>query len=126
MNTRIISASTLKGTSVNNRERKNIGKIQDLMIDLETGDVTYAVLSFGGFLGIGDKYFAVPIEALEFTTRREGDHEIILDVNKERLEDAPGFDKDNWPLEASPEFIHTVYDYYGYTRPTRERAFVRK
>lgn len=126
MNTRILSASTLKGTPVKNKDQKNIGKIHDVMIDIETGDILYAVLSFGGFMGIGDKYFAIPLEALEWTTKREGNHEIMLDISKERLENAPGFDKDNWPLEASPEFIHTVYDYYGYTRPTRERAFVRK
>ena len=125
MKNRILSASTISGTNVKNKKRENIGKIQDLMIDLETGDVVYAVLSFGGFLGIGDKYFAVPVEALNFTIK-DSNREIMLDISKERLENAPGFDKDHWPMEASPDFIQSVYDHYGYTRAKRERAFVRK
>lgn len=118
MNNRILSASTINGTNVKNLKNENIGEIQDLMINLETGHVEYAVLSFGGFLGIGDKYFAVPVEALKFSKRNS---EITLDVDKERLENAPGFDKDNWPMEASPEFIQSVYDHYGY-KPMRDYA----
>ncbi len=120
MKNRILSASTIKGTRVKNLAEQNIGEIQDLMVNLETGIVEYAVLSFGGFLGIGDKYFAVPVEALNFSTR---DREITLDVDKETLKNAPGFDKDNWPQEASVEFVESMYDYYGY-KPRRE--FVRK
>ncbi len=125
MKTQILSASTISGTNVKNMENKNIGKIQDLMIDLKNGNVVYAVLSFGGFLGIGDKYFAVPIEALKFSTN-DGVREIMIDINKERLENAPGFDKEHWPIEASPEFIQSVYDHYGYARPQYDRTFVRK
>ena len=120
MNTRIISATTLKGTNVKNLKDENIGEIQDLMINLETGNVEYAVLSFGGFLGIGDKYFAVPVQALKYSGRTR---EITLDVDKERLKNAPGFDKDRWPMEADPEFIESVYNHYGY-KPMRE--YVRK
>lgn len=111
MNNRILSASTIKGSNVKNIQNENIGEIQDLMINPETGHVEYAVLSFGGFLGIGDKYFAVPVEALKFSNEN---HDIKLDVDKERLENAPGFEKDNWPKEASPKFIQSVYDHYGY------------
>lgn len=125
MNTRILSASTISGTTVKNMARENIGKIQDLMINLATGEVVYAVLSFGGFMGIGDKYFAVPVEALNISTQ-DGDREITVDISKDRLENAPGFDKDNWPMEASPEFIQSVYDHYGYTRAKREQTYVRK
>ena len=110
MNARLLTASTLNGINVKNYERDNIGEIQDMMINLETGSVEYAVLSFGGFMGIGDKYFAVPVEALEYS--REN-NEITLDVDKERLKNAPGFDKNNWPTEASPEFIQSIYDHYG-------------
>lgn len=120
MNTRITSASTLKGTNVQNLKKENIGEIQDLMINLETGNVEYAVLSFGGFMGIGDKYFAVPVEALKYSDK---DRKITLDVDKERLKNAPGFDKDNWPHEAGPEFRKSVYDHYGYTT---HREHVRK
>jgi sporulation protein YlmC with PRC-barrel domain len=120
MNNRILSASTINGTNVKNLADENIGEIQDLMINLETGNVVYAVLSFGGFLGIGDKYFAVPVEALKFSTR---DREITLDVDKEILKNAPGFDKNDWPQEASPEFVQSMYDHYGYEP---QRNYVRK
>lgn len=118
MNNRILSASTIHGSNVKNPNNENIGEIQDLMINLESGHVEYAVLSFGGFLGIGDKYFAVPVEVLNFSNKN---HDITLDVDKERLENAPGFDKDNWPMEASPEFMQSVYDYYGH-KPMRDYA----
>ncbi len=119
---RILSASTLKGTDVKNRNNENIGKIKDLMVNTEDGHVEYAVLSFGGFLGIGDKFFAVPIQALQFSTK-DDDHIITLDMDKKKLEKAPGFDKDNWPMTANTEFIESVYNYYGYERP---RKLVRK
>lgn len=116
MTTRIAKASTLKGTSVKNLTDENIGEIQDLMINLQTGNVEYAVLSFGGFMGIGDKHFAVPVQALNFVAE---DNKIRVDINKETLQNAPGFDKENWPSEASPEFIQRVYHHYGY-EPNRE------
>lgn len=115
MKPNILSATTITGSNVKNLERENIGDIQDLMIELETGHVAYAVLSFGGFLGIGDKYFAIPLEALQFSSK-ENDDTIILDIKKEQLENAPGFDKDNWPLTADQDFIDSVYDHYGYER----------
>lgn len=112
MKPRTLSATTLTGTKVQNLKGENIGNIQDLMIDLETGQILYAVLSFGGFLGMGDDYFALPLEALIFSEKEE---ELIkIDIDKETLKDAPGFDKDNWPLQPTDEFLHSVYDYYGY------------
>jgi sporulation protein YlmC with PRC-barrel domain len=115
MKPRALSASSLTGTSVKNMENKNIGTIQDLMIELETGNVLYAVLSFGGFMGLGDDYFAIPMEALVFNA---DDQKIIkLDINKERLENAPGFNKDNWPEHSTHnEFVDSIYSHYGYNR----------
>lgn len=110
MNSKILSASTITGQTVYNLEGKNIGNIHELMIDPKEGRVVYAVLSFGGFLGICDKYFAVPVEALLFSD----DDTINLDVSKEKLENAPSFDKDNWPLTANPEFVGSVYHHYGF------------
>jgi sporulation protein YlmC with PRC-barrel domain len=114
MNTHVQKASMLKGMNVKNRNNENIGEIQDLMIDMDTGEISYAVLSFGGFMGIGDKYFAVPVEAMEISP---DSNEVTMDISKEQLENAPGFNKDNWPMEASPEFVETVYEHYGYNRP---------
>lgn len=118
----MLSSTTIKGTKVKNRRNEDIGKIQDLMISLEEGNIEYAVLSFGGFLGMGDKYFAVPMQALRFT-KKDDDHIITMDVTKEKLENAPGFDKDNWPMEAKSEFIDNMYNHYGYERP---KKLVRK
>ncbi len=93
----VLSAQTMIGDTVRNAAGEDLGKIEELMIDLDHNRVAYAVLSFGGFLGIGDKFFAVPIESLALDAPN---HEFILDVSREKLEKAPGFDKDNWPNTA--------------------------
>lgn len=107
----VLSASTIINTSVENSYGENLGKIEELMIDLNSGRIAYAVLSFGGFLGMGDKLFALPFEALSIDTENE---KIILDVDKEILENAPGFDKDDWPKVTEHAWLVDVYNYYGY------------
>jgi sporulation protein YlmC with PRC-barrel domain len=106
----VLSASTLAGDRVRNSAGEDLGKIEELMIDITAGRVAYAVLSFGGFLGMGSKLFAVPWDAL---TVDEDNHEFILNVDKQTLENAPGFDKDNWPDMADPSWGAQVYDFYG-------------
>jgi sporulation protein YlmC with PRC-barrel domain len=107
---RVMSASSLSGDRVKNRAGDDLGKVTELMIDVPTGRVAYGVLSYGGALGIGNKLFAVPWAAL---TLDEDNKEFILDVNKSTLENAPGFDKDNWPDMADPSWSRQVHDYYG-------------
>lgn len=116
---RVLSASTLSGDPVRNNRGDDLGKIEDLMIDLENGQVAYAVLSFGGVFGIGDKLFAVPWKAMTVDTDR---HCFLLDVPKERLKDAPGFDKDNWPDITDTAWSTQVNSFYG-TKPYRENRF---
>ena len=111
-NPRVLSASTICGDAVVNSSGEKLGKIEELMIDLENGRVAYAVLSFGGFLGIGDKLFAIPFEALELDPEN---HRFVLDVSREKLEQAPGFDKNDWPDFADPRFGQEVYGYYDIT-----------
>lgn len=106
---RLLSATTIIGDTVRNQAGDNLGKVEDLMLDLEYGNIAYAVLSFGGFMGMGNKLFAIPWKAL---TLHEGEKEFVLDVAKESLEDAPGFDKGEWP-EMSHEWGTEVHDYYG-------------
>ena len=108
---RLLSSSSLTGDNVVNSQGESLGDIKDFMIDLDTGSIAYAVLSFGGVLGMGDKYFAVPFEALRVDTTHE---RFVLDVPKERLENAPGFSHDNWPQHADDSFLNEVYNYYGY------------
>lgn len=108
---RALSAGTLKGTKVVNRKGEKLGEMEEIMIDVVNGEVSYVVLSFGGLLGIGDKLFAVPWEALEVDEKNE---QIVMNVTKERLENAPGFDKNNWPESPNATWLGEVYSYYGY------------
>ena len=110
---RVLSASTLSGDPVRNPRGEDLGKVEDLMIDLEAGRIAYAVLSFGGVFGVGDKLFAVPWKAMTVDTDR---HCFLLDVPKERLKNAPGFDKDNWPDITDAEWGTRVSSFYG-TKP---------
>ena len=104
-----LSAGTIKGDKIVNRAGEDLGKIEELMIDLGNGRIAYAVLSFGGFLGMGDKLFAIPWQAL---TLRPHEHAFLLDIPKDVLERAEGFEKDRWPLTR--EELSRTYTYYGY------------
>lgn len=117
---KILSASTLTGDDVRNLEGEDLGKIEELMLDVPSGSIAYAVLSFGGFLGIGDKLFAVPWQALQLN---EDEKCFILNVSKDRLKDAPGFDKSNWPNMSDPEFGGRIYDYYNIEYPVTEKPY---
>ena len=105
-----LSASTLIGDDVINLAGAAVGVLNDIMLDLQTGHVAYAVVSCGGFLGMGDRLFAVPWNSLELDANR---HALILDVDKERLEQAPGFDKDNWPDMSDRTWGQKVHEFYG-------------
>ncbi|AFV24786.1 antigen [Methanolobus psychrophilus R15] len=120
----VLSITTIEGDKVVNEKGEDLGNIKDIMINLQDGSVSYAVLSFGGFLGLGDKYFGVPWKAIH---KDPGSHNFILNVEKERLENAPGFDKDHWPGttdEAHREYVTSIYDYYGYEQPMIRRGAV--
>jgi hypothetical protein len=98
-------ASELIGMNVRGREGDdNIGEIKDLMIQHD-GRVAFAAVSFGGFLGIGDKMFAVPCEAIQFV--KDGDNDLYarIDVSEETLKNREGFDKDHWPERADRSFV---------------------
>ncbi|HLY16345.1 MAG TPA: PRC-barrel domain-containing protein [Bryobacteraceae bacterium] len=107
---RILSASTLKGDKVRNTAGESLGKVDEIMIDIPSGRVAYAVLSFGGVLGMGNKLFAVPWSAMRVD---EDEHNFVLNVDKRTLEAAPGFDKDNWPDMADTTWASQIYSYYG-------------
>ncbi len=107
-----LTAKTLIGDSVKNDRDENLGTIEDFMLDLRTGKVAYAVLKFGGFLGMGDKLFAVPWAAM---TLDMINHEFILNVPKERLKQAPGFDKDQWPDIGDRTWQQDVFGFYNVT-----------
>jgi sporulation protein YlmC with PRC-barrel domain len=107
---RVLAADTLTGDKVVNLQNEDLGKIEHLMIDLATGRIAYAVLTFGGFLGMGDKLFAIPWSALTVDTVEK---RFILKVDKELLKLAPGFDKEHWPNMADRAWGTQVFKYYG-------------
>jgi sporulation protein YlmC with PRC-barrel domain len=111
-NRRVLSAGSLSGDRVRNNAGEDLGKIEEIMIDIHGGRVAYAVLSFGGFLGMGNKLFAVPWHAL---TVDLDNHEFVLDVGRETLENAPGFDKSDWPDMADPDWGAQIHRHYGRT-----------
>lgn len=106
----VMAADTLEGDDVINARGEDLGEIKDIMVDVRSGRVAYAVLSSGGFLGMGHKLFAIPWGALTLDADRKC---FILDVEKERLANAPGFDKDHWPSMADPTWAREVHDFYG-------------
>lgn len=105
----LLSADTITGDEVCNFQDEQLGKIQDIMIDVAEGRIRYVVLASGGFLGMGDHLFAVPWTALK---QDKDNHRFMLDIHAERLKDAPGFDRDNWPDMADPTWNSTIQDYY--------------
>lgn len=106
----LLSADTIAGDDVCNLRDEKLGTIKDIMIDVDSGTIRYAVLASGGFLGMGDHLFAVPWDA--FKLDRENKR-FILDVDAERLKTAPSFEKDSWPDMADPSWNSTITSYYA-------------
>jgi sporulation protein YlmC with PRC-barrel domain len=106
----VLSADTLKNEKVVNAAGESLGHIQDYMIDIDSGRIAYCVLSFGGFLGLGDKLFAIPWQAMRLDTEQQC---FVLNVPKEKLAEAPGFDKDHWPETGDRKFQSRVYSFYN-------------
>jgi len=109
----LMGAGTLTGNDVVNQNDESLGNIKEIMLDMRSGHVAYAVLSFGGLLGMGDKLFAVPWSALKLDTVNE---RFVLNAEKSKLESAPGFDKDAWPDMADLSWERGIHTYYG-TKP---------
>ena len=110
----VMAADTLEGDKVYTTDGDDVGKIKDIMLDVRSGRIAYAVLSSGGLLGIGDKLLAIPWSALTLDTERKC---FLLSVSSERIKNAPGFDKDHWPAMVDREWatdIHTFYDIEPY------------
>lgn len=110
MERQTLSASSLIGDSVRNNDGDDLGDIKEIMIDVPSGRVAYAVLDMGGFLGLGNKLFAVPWRSLRIDSDAQ---EFVLDVDKETLDNAPGFDQDNWPDFSDRTWGETVFAHYG-------------
>jgi sporulation protein YlmC with PRC-barrel domain len=113
----VLKGSDLIGMKVEGMDGKKLGTIKDLVINPIDGDVDYAVLDYGGFLGINDKYFAVPWEALKISDDRK---KALLDVTKQDLKQAPGFNKKQWPDLSTRDQTIVIYEFYGVPLPEEE------
>src|SRR5580698_6846136 len=105
----VMAAATLDGDRVMSSDGHDVGKLKDIMLDIRSGRIAYAVLSTGGFLGIGDKLLAIPWSALTLDTDNKS---FILNVSAAEVKNAPGFDKDHWPAMADPQWASDLHDYY--------------
>jgi len=115
--------SKLIGADVGNAQGENLGDIKDVVLN-SRGHIEYAVLAFGGFMGMGEKYFVVPWAALKPAPGQkpaDRDH-YVLNMDKERLKNAPGFDKNNWPNMADRSWAEQIYAFYGV--PSRDQREV--
>lgn len=107
---RLMGADTLIGDHIHNMQNEHLGTVKEIMLDMQTGRISYVVMASGGILTIGEKLFAVPWEALVLDP---ANHQLRLNIDKERIEAAPGFDKDNWPDMANDAWATEVHSYYG-------------
>lgn len=109
---RNLTAKTLIGDDVKNSQGENLGTVQDFMFDLEGGRIAYAVVSYGGTFGMGNKLFAVPWNAFRLDAESNN---LLLDVDQDVLKNAEGFDKDNWPNVADRDWGQRTHKHYGAT-----------
>jgi len=106
----VMSCATLAGDAVIDARGEDLGKLDHVMLDVPSGRIAYGVLARGGVFGIGERLFAIPWNALTLDTERKC---FVLDVDRDRLERAPGFDRDHWPAMADAQWAERVHRHYG-------------
>lgn len=114
----VMSCAGLAGDRIVNRRGEVLGQLEHVMLDVASGRVAYAVLSRGGVFGLGARLFAIPWSALTLDAPRQC---FVLGVDRERLDAAPGFDRDHWPAMADASWASAVHEYYGHA-PYWKRA----
>lgn len=112
---RRLTATSIIGDKIENPEGENLGKIDNLMVNLNDGKIEYAVIEFGSFLGIGGKLFAVPFTELQIDPVKEM---FVLNRDKDYLKNMPGFDQGHWPDTNSHTYFNEVNTYWGAPRET--------
>jgi hypothetical protein len=108
--TALIGADKVEGTEVYNAAGEHLGEIHEVMIDKISGKVAYAVMSFGGFLGMGEKYHPLPWSELDYDTKMGG---YVVSATKEQLQGAPSFDAKASPAWGDRSYEKSIHDYYG-------------
>jgi hypothetical protein len=108
---RLIASDKVEGTAVYNRQGERLGSVYNFMVDKRTGQVPYAVMSFGGFLGLGDSYYPLPWKALTYDTGMGG---YVVDIDKDRLQGAPSYAASESVDWSDPTYGRRIDEYYGY------------
>jgi hypothetical protein len=108
---RLVASNKVEGTPVYNRQGERLGDVYNFMVDKYSGQVAYAVMSFGGFLGIGDSYHPLPWKALDYDTGMGG---FVVDLDRSQLEGAPYYGRNEDPWSTDREYGRSVHRYYGY------------
>ena len=123
-----VRVSQLIGSNIQNSQGENVGEIEDIVLDTTSGQVRYAAVTYGGFLGLGDKLFAVPFQAFKVQRQSADSNEytLVLNVTQEQLEGAQGFNEDNWPNFADRSFTSEVDRRYGINRGENVRREVER
>ncbi len=122
-----IRVSQLLGYNLQNSQGESVGEIKDIVMDSRTGKIRYAAVTYGGFLGVGNKLFAVPFDAIKVQVDRNDlddrdgnvdsdDYVLVLDVTQQQLEGQQGFDEDNWPNMADRQWAADLDKRYGVNR----------
>lgn len=114
----ILTASSILGNKVLNKLGEHLGKVMDIMLNLRDGKIEYVVIRTGGFMGINQKYFAVPFLAMTIDTGR---HAFILDQSKATFETHPGFDKNHWPKTNA--HVRYLTPYGGFMGPNTGKEY---
>ncbi len=104
----LIGAEKVSGTNVYNPAGDKLGSVEDVMIDKVSGKAVYAIMSFGGFLGIGEKHHPLPWSSLKYDTSKEG---YVVNLDKKMLEGAPSYEGDDFAW--TPDYGRSVDKYYG-------------
>ena len=107
----LISTKQLDAYSVVNTAGEDLGQVQDFMLDMATGEIVYAIVSFGGTLGLTDKWFAIPWEAMTWSPETR---HLVLNVSKEMLKQAPGLDKRHWQDQLNMKWLGQSSEYFGF------------
>lgn len=107
---RLIAASQVNGTNVYNLAGEKLGSIYDVILEKQSGKAEYAIMSFGGFLGIGDTYHPLPWKVLKYDRAQEG---YVVNVDRQLLEGAPNYAAHETGLWEDPTYGRRVTDYYG-------------
>lgn len=107
----LIASSKVEGTAVYDLDGERLGTITNFMVDKRSGQAEYAVMQFGGFLGVGADYYPVPWQMLSYSTDQGG---YVVDLDKDMLEDAPHYGNNEEP-NYDADYDRSVYTYYGVT-----------